>query len=58
MKSFDLRNTLKKKIHSQDQTIYISEREMWFAHYGCNIGHEQDGKGEYFLRPVIILKRV
>jgi mRNA-degrading endonuclease toxin of MazEF toxin-antitoxin module len=24
---------------------------------GCNIGHEVDGKGPYFARPVLVLKK-
>ena len=58
MKSFDLRNALKKKIHDQDNNLYAWEKEMRFAHLGCNIGNEQDGRWKDFLRPVAILKRM
>ena len=58
MKEFDLWNTLKKKINEKEEDIYISDREIRFCHYGANIGHEQDGKGQYFLRPVLVLKRI
>ena len=30
---------------------------MWFCALGANIGFEQDGRGEGFLRPVLILKK-
>ena len=33
------------------------EREIWFIKIGENIGFEQNGKGEKFLRPVIIYKK-
>ena len=32
------------------------ERELWWCHIGVNIGHEQDGKGENFERPVLVLR--
>jgi len=33
------------------------EREVWFCIVGTNIGYEQDGRGEKFLRPVVIVKK-
>ncbi len=33
------------------------EREIWFSVLGSNVGFEQDGRGESFLRPVIIIKK-
>jgi mRNA-degrading endonuclease toxin of MazEF toxin-antitoxin module len=33
------------------------EREIWYCHLGENIGFEQDGKGDQFLRPIIILRK-
>lgn len=35
----------------------LKEREIWFCHLGENIGFEQDGRGEDFLRPVIVIKK-
>ena len=32
------------------------EREIWYANIGENIGFEEDGKGNDFTRPVLILK--
>lgn len=31
-------------------------REIWWIHLGVNIGFEEDGKGEAFVRPVLVLK--
>lgn len=36
---------------------YFKEREVWWTSIGINLGHEEDGKGEQFSRPVIILKK-
>lgn len=48
---------LKIRIHiSNNSKLYFSEREIWWASLGANIGHEQDGKNEKFERPVLILK--
>ena len=33
------------------------EREVWFTVVGENIGYEQDGRGERFLRPVVVIKK-
>lgn len=33
------------------------EREIWFIAVGENVGFEQNGTGEEFLRPVIVYKK-
>lgn len=47
----------KKNIHHEKIRPFFHEREVWFASLGINIGFEQDGRGERFLRPVIIIKK-
>jgi len=37
--------------------VFFHRREVWFASLGINIGFEQDGKGDKFLRPIIVLKK-
>lgn len=32
-------------------------REIWWCSIGLNIGHEQDGKGTKFNRPVLVIKK-
>jgi len=49
---------LKENINNKDKEIYFKEREIWFCYFGCNIGYEQDGKGNKFLRPVVIIKKI
>lgn len=58
--SFDIWNTEKQIIHIKQNTdkIFFKEREIWWCHLGVNIGHEQNGKGQRFLRPILILKKL
>lgn len=51
--------TEKENIHYSKNVreVYFREREIWWCHLGANIGFEQDGKGESFSRPVLILKK-
>lgn len=57
MKDFDKWNILKKNIDNKEINLYFKEREVWFCYFGCNVGFEQDGKGDNFLRPVLVLKK-
>lgn len=57
MKYFDEWNDVKKSIEARNRKIYIKEREIWWNHLGCNIGHEQDGKGKFFERPVLVIRK-
>lgn len=44
-------------INEKEKWVFFHEREIWFCHIGENIGFEQDGRGDDFLRPIIILKK-
>ena len=48
-----------KKTHIDDvvKRPFFHEREIWFCHLGANVGFEQDGMGDDFLRPIIIFKK-
>jgi mRNA-degrading endonuclease toxin of MazEF toxin-antitoxin module len=35
----------------------FEEGQIWWCYLGENIGHEENGKGDKFLRPVVILKK-
>jgi len=37
---------------------FFKEREIWWVSVGINVGHEEDGKGEEFSRPVLILRKL
>ena len=47
----------KELIDEIKQRPFFHEREIWFCHIGLNIGFEQDGSGEEFLRPVVIVRK-
>ncbi len=36
---------------------YFREREVWWAAIGHNIGSEEDGKGNKFARPLLVLRK-
>ena len=54
-KDFDEWNEVKKKTNEERSRFY-TVREIWWCRFGVNIGTEQDGKGEWFVRPCIILR--
>ena len=57
MKQFSKWNTLKETLHSSKKENFFKERDVFWASIGVNIGYEQDGKGEIFSRPILILKK-
>ncbi len=57
MEKFDKWNDVKKKLHTNNIYRGFKEREIFYAHIGENVGFEQNGKGEKFMRPVLILKK-
>lgn len=57
MKNFDKWNDVKKRINGKIKTPQIRQREIYWANIGENIGFEQNGKGEDFVRPVIVFKK-
>ena len=56
-KNFDGWNVEKKRLHvAPERPPFVSEREIWWCSFGINIGREQDGRGDNFERPVVILR--
>ena len=56
-KDFDAWNEDKKKADANEGYLPLYyEREVRWCRLGVNIGFEQDGTGENFSRPVLILK--
>ncbi len=53
---FDEWNCLKKRLNSAEP-IQFNERDILFLSMGQNIGYEQYGKGEEFLRPVVVMRK-
>ncbi len=54
-KNFDKWTSQKKSLQGEKSRFY-SVREIWWCALGVNVGSEQDGKGENFLRPCVILR--
>ena len=60
MKNFDEWNIVKKNRDSilrEEHIVYCKEKEVWWISLGLNVGDEEDGKGELFERPVLVIKK-
>ncbi len=59
LKEFDVWNSLKKKIQTDNNDInfFPKEGEVWMSAVGKNIGYEQNGSGDNFSRPILIIKK-
>ncbi|MDB5265189.1 MAG: hypothetical protein JWN64_760 [Parcubacteria group bacterium] len=50
---------IKERIDSSTHKApLVSERDLWWANIGENVGSEINGKGNLFTRPVLILKKL
>lgn len=58
MKDYDSWNKEKQIINSTGCRKLFHEREIWWSSFGINVGREQDGRGDNFERPIIILKKL
>lgn len=56
-KDFKSWHNEKSQLHEEKVRPFFHEKEIWFSSLGLNIGFEQDGRGESFLRPVVIIKK-
>lgn len=57
-KDFDSWNIKKQKIDNDKPKLpYFKEREIWWLSIGVNVGYEEDGKHEDFLRPVLVITK-
>lgn len=59
MSDFDFWNELKKKIDAEESKPdrFPKEGEAWMSSLGKNIGFEQNGGGDNFSRPVLVVKK-
>jgi mRNA interferase MazF len=59
IKEFDRWNTIKKKIDSSKTAheFFPKIGEVWMMSLGINIGYEQDGSGDNFSRPALVVKK-
>jgi mRNA interferase MazF len=57
-KDFDTWNEEKRRLHvSGAEKLIFREREIWWCSIGLNIGDEEDGKNEFFERPVLVVRK-
>jgi riboflavin synthase len=56
--NFERWNRVKQQIHNSKKAPFFREGEIRWVVWGQNIGSEIFGKGEFFRRPVLIVKRV
>jgi len=56
-KEYTIWHRIKTIVHNEKERPYFHEREIWFCSLGANIGFEQDGRGEEYLRPAIIIRK-
>lgn len=56
-KDFQRWHKYKEQIDSAPKRIFFHEREVWWCSIGVNVGFEEDGKGDYFARPIVIFKK-
>jgi len=55
--SFDNWNKIKQKVNHKEQILKFRERDIFFMSVGQNIGYETYGKGEEYLRPVLVVRK-
>lgn len=56
-KEFQKWHNKKSVIDQIERRPFFHEGEIWWCTLGLNVGFEQDGGGEDYLRPVIIYKK-
>jgi mRNA interferase MazF len=57
MKQHDKWNEIKKRTNNKIIVPKIRQREIYWANIGENIGFEQNGKGDDFMRPLLVFKK-
>jgi len=56
-KDFQKWHDKKSQINNIEKRPFFHEREIWFCHLGANVGFEQDGMGDDFQRPIVIIRK-
>lgn len=56
-KDFKKWHDKKSQVNEIEVRPFFHEREIWYCTIGANVGFEQDGSGEDFLRPVIVFRK-
>ena len=56
-KDFQKWHNKKSKVDEIAERPFFHEQEVWFCHLGVNVGFEEDGSGNDFLRPIVIIRK-
>jgi len=56
-KDFDHWNTVKQSLDKDGNLPSFKEREIWWLSVGTNVGHEANGKNDFFERPVLVVRK-
>lgn len=57
MKDFINWSNLKIDLDKKESFPKFTEGEIWWCHFGVNVGYELDGKNRSFERPVFVYKK-
>ena len=49
-------NEIKKSVENENLFVGFKDRDIFYMKMGKNIGYEQNGKGDNFVRPIVIVK--
>jgi len=55
---YDKWNEVKKVTSKNKMILTIKPRDIFWVKIGHNVGHEEFGKGENFVRPVLIVRKL
>ena len=58
VKDFDRWNDKKKTLETTKKNFLFKQGEVWWCSIGVNVAEESCGKGDFFGRPVLILKKL
>jgi len=47
----------KEELHNRKKIPSFKERQVWWCGLGENIGDEENGKSEFFSRPILIIRK-
>ena len=56
-KNFNDWSSLKQKLDTKTHNLNFKERDIWWCSVGLNIGHEENGKSQFFSRPVLVVRK-
>jgi mRNA interferase MazF len=58
MNNYDFWSSLKQNLDQNNNKIpFFNNREIWWSSLGLNIGDEEFGKGNNFVRPILVFKK-